>query len=636
MGKTGKMRKKRRREWEQTQLAQASGGHGIGASGGGPRSSSHTSLGAGESRGTKRGGGDASGRKREGGDGGGGGGGYQGRVGDLGSGDDSSNGSDVRYSNESGASSASSDIDLGQAGDDASASAFSHVCTPNELAVTTRTLASLSRFPALYRTVEFRALRVALHMLQESAALQNQGKSWPGMVSDALRDCRWDDSLESLRKMRERQMIPKLGALCRWVRDCDAVSADDPKSFIVLDSVLRTADPRQVGVGDDPTTLVSTPLTADARGDKVVRWHVPWSPPELQGNTGGPTVKALHRSDQEPAQINSKKRLRYRRLFRRVGVERGPDRRPENKHDLVIHTSHESLMRFDDDGGTHVQRFDVPFAPGGFFLTDVLTPNECLQLMEAVESVGFIPDEPASGSRSILAHNVVWCVDNDLLGTTFDRVKRFLPQCASDIIHGGAPAAARAGSGPRNGGGGGGGCELAGLNARWRFYRYVPGAVYRPHIDGAWPGSGLSTNPFGESFLGNEGGMDEEIRIGDDAHDGVDRDCSSHSGDSDNDNDDDNDDDSDADKYVYDAFGDRWSKLTFVIYLNDDFEGGCTTFYTPSAEVGTLNARGVKPRAGCVLVFPHGEADGSLLHEGSALLDGCKYIVRTEVLYKVK
>ncbi len=34
----------------------------------------------------------------------------------------------------------------------------------------------------------------------------------------------------------------------------------------------------------------------------------------------------------------------------------------------------------------------------------------------------------------------------------------------------------------------GAGATLAGLNARWRLYRYVPGAHYRPHVDGAWPG----------------------------------------------------------------------------------------------------------------------------------------------------
>eukprot|EP00955_Chlamydomonas_euryale_P003022 32029-Chlamydomonas_euryale.AAC.1 len=58
-------------------------------------------------------------------------------------------------------------------------------------------------------------------------------------------------------------------------------------------------------------------------------------------------------------------------------------------------------------------------------------------------------------------------------------------------------------------------------------------AVYRPHIDGAWPGSGLVDG-----------------------------------------------------KVVFDFYGDRWSRLTFLIYLNDGFDGGSTTFYTPSDDEG--------------------------------------------------
>lgn len=61
--------------------------------------------------------------------------------------------------------------------------------------------------------------------------------------------------------------------------------------------------------------------------------------------------------------------------------------------------------------------------------------------------------------------------------------------------------------------------------------RCRPGAVYRPHVDGAWPGSGV---------------------------------------------------DPATGEYVFEAYGDRWSRLTFLVYLNNDFEGGCTTYYTPS------------------------------------------------------
>eukprot|EP00959_Pyramimonas_sp_CCMP1952_P344598 7217402-Pyramimonas_sp.AAC.1 len=34
---------------------------------------------------------------------------------------------------------------------------------------------------------------------------------------------------------------------------------------------------------------------------------------------------------------------------------------------------------------------------------------------------------------------------------------------------------------------------LQGLGRRFRFYKYTPGAVYKPHIDGAWAGSGVDS-----------------------------------------------------------------------------------------------------------------------------------------------
>jgi hypothetical protein len=169
---------------------------------------------------------------------------------------------------------------------------------------------------------------------------------------------------------------------------------------------------------------------------------------------------------------------------------------------------------------------------------------------QAAGLVGLPSGGPAAGC--------VWLVDSSVLQPVYARVASLLPQ----ELGGGA---------------------LAGINARWRLYRYTPGAVYRPHVDGAWPGSG--TDP----------------KTG---------------------------------EYVFDAFGDRWSRLTFLVYLNEGFDGGTTTFYTPAeGEVGCLDARGVLPRQGNVLVFPHGGTEGSLVHEGSAVLRGAKYVIRTDVLY---
>lgn len=169
-----------------------------------------------------------------------------------------------------------------------------------------------------------------------------------------------------------------------------------------------------------------------------------------------------------------------------------------------------------------------------------------------------------------------------------------------------------------------GGGKLAGLNARWRFYRYLPGAVYRPHIDGAWPASGLqrTTKPTEAAVEADAEATAAAVAVASGGQrPGADEEgC--------------RDADGNLIEYVYDASGDRRSRLTFLLYLNEDFEGGCTTFFNAAADaVGVVEARGVAPRCGSVLCFPHGEGAGSRVHEGSAVTTGSKYIVRTDVLY---
>lgn len=60
------------------------------------------------------------------------------------------------------------------------------------------------------------------------------------------------------------------------------------------------------------------------------------------------------------------------------------------------------------------------------------------------------------------------------------------------------------------------------------------------------------------------------------------------------------------------------SLLTFMIYLNDDFDGGETDF-------GEIT---IKPETGMALVFAH-----HLLHEGCAVTKGRKYVLRSDVMY---
>jgi len=63
------------------------------------------------------------------------------------------------------------------------------------------------------------------------------------------------------------------------------------------------------------------------------------------------------------------------------------------------------------------------------------------------------------------------------------------------------------------------------------------------------------------------------------------------------------------------------SYYTLLVYLNDDFEGGETNFDCAS----------IKAQKGMALVFLH-----SLVHEGAPIRSGIKYILRTDIMYRLK
>jgi len=65
------------------------------------------------------------------------------------------------------------------------------------------------------------------------------------------------------------------------------------------------------------------------------------------------------------------------------------------------------------------------------------------------------------------------------------------------------------------------------------------------------------------------------------------------------------------------------SHFTFMVYLNEGFEGGETLFDYFSHDIKVV------PRTGMALVFAH-----KLLHEGAAVVSGRKYVLRTDVMYR--
>ncbi len=168
---------------------------------------------------------------------------------------------------------------------------------------------------------------------------------------------------------------------------------------------------------------------------------------------------------------------------------------------------------------------------------DVMTPDECAQLIAKIESLGpkVATINTRAGTvvdRDVRNNDRVIFDDQELA----DRILARIGDKAPETIHG---------------------MELVGANERFRCYRYKPGMRFAPHSDG--------------SFYRNE----------------RERSC-----------------------------------YSCLVYLNEDFEGGATTFLT-DPEVA------VQPIRGMALLFQH-----PIIHEGSIVTSGVKYVCRTDLMYR--
>lgn len=128
-----------------------------------------------------------------------------------------------------------------------------------------------------------------------------------------------------------------------------------------------------------------------------------------------------------------------------------------------------------------------------------------------------------------------------------------------------------------------------GLNARFRFYRYHSGDYFKPHTDGSWPGSRVINGEL-----------------------------------------------------IANAYSDRYSLMSFLIFLNDDFSGGATRFLVSANDPGKPARYGAKAKkidirtpAGSVLCFPHGMHPLHCVHSSEPISSGVKYIIRTDMLFEL-
>ncbi|KAJ5129085.1 hypothetical protein N7526_007251 [Penicillium atrosanguineum] len=420
-----------------------------------------------------------------------------------------------------------------------------------ELEITIETLTALAQYPSLTKSKACKDLRVAVYDFRQACTTglnTADGANLTARITAALADEKYTDAKVLLAEMRIRGEQPKIGALCRWVRDLDVVSglstqpAFDRKDkntqlLSVLDAILRVSTP----IDTSPTAVTST-STSSIAFQSIWDLRPSTAPLEVYASVVDKSI--LKEAPASPSAI-------------RV-IEKTPAslRKPPNHHDAILYTTAPNAVPLSPVNES-ITYHPHPAVPGLGLAMD------CRAIIAAGESVNFLPDAPLreDGDISILAHNFYWVIDTAFHDILWARISPYVPPSINGRL-------------------------VRGINRRFRVYRYVPGAEYRCHIDGAWPPSGILPD----------------------------------------------------DTYVYDSSPrekKQSSMYTFLLYLNDEFEGGETTFFMPAAREGILNAYPVRPVMGAVAIFPHGEANGALLHEGTGVRKGAKYIIRTDVEYDV-
>ncbi|KAL4798233.1 hypothetical protein BDV19DRAFT_357309 [Aspergillus venezuelensis] len=443
------------------------------------------------------------------------------------------------------------------------------IVSDEELETTIDTLNALAEYPSLTKSKACKDLRVAVYEFRRTCTtgLDNaEGANLTARITGALADEKYVDARVLLAEMRIRGEQPKIGALCRWVRDLDVTSGlstrpgavkeagairspKDLELLSVLDAVLRVSTP----IDTNPAAVTSASVPSSPIAFQSI-WDLrPSTAPSLPVYASVLDKTILSLAPSEPSAIQI------------LETTPGPLRKPPNHHPATLYTTTPGAVPL-ASAAPSITYVPHPHVPGLGMAMNVLSATECQAIIAAGESVTFQPDAPIRGDAdadaSILAHNFYWIIDTAFHDTLWARIRSYVPASVN-------------------------GRRVRGINRRFRVYRYVPGAEYRCHIDGAWPPSGIT----------EEG------------------------------------------KYVYDASpaeNRQSSMYTFLLYLNDEFEGGETTFFVPAQREGVLNAYPVRPVMGAVAIFPHGEANGALLHEGTGVRKGAKYIIRTDVEYDVK
>jgi hypothetical protein len=272
---------------------------------------------------------------------------------------------------------------------------------------------------------------------------------YPARVTSLLEQKQWDSSslcAGGLCLLLRNKL--KRGTVQRWVRFCDDCQSPGMKLKLIA-GILKctTTDNPNDGATlnrHDPRRVL---METEEAGEMGITNRMLWNAPP--------------RKELEPIQDDDWRVPTDIQVVYHVPAK---DRKPPNRHDLNMSYTDTCMLTQDYDYSI-IEKHPVVPIPGAILLTNVLMAHECRRLIQTAEAMGYSPDHPMESSDPTGIDTCEWLAIQDS-NVLFQRVLPHIPSTIQGEI-------------------------VTGINARWRLFRYGTDSVYRPHIDGSWPASGL-------------------------------------------------------------------------------------------------------------------------------------------------
>lgn len=285
-----------------------------------------------------------------------------------------------------------------------------------------RTLSLLTKTPQQMELVRyskrFKELRRVLHPLvvQQIKAF-DKGTDYRTKTTVHLVKKEYIAALSSLRACQELYQIPKQGTIQRWVREVDSCEEGSQK-IQLLSMILSLGEETEdssvnvqhvsseyVGLNKHDPKIALIQAQRQQSADSSIQILDSWKIPDREDAMENATEDIIVHKDEEDLSFSS----------RTIFFEKGSERTPPNHYDLILHFTtptqpNKSIVPFGQ--GQTVSCHGVPFIAGGMALQNVLSSDECRNLVRIATKLGYRPDHPTSLDQPTGIDSCEWMIDD--------------------------------------------------------------------------------------------------------------------------------------------------------------------------------------------------------------------------------